>query len=180
MQVFHTALPGVLRLEPFRHQDIRGSFVRMFRSSELAAAVGHEVVWHESYVSTSIPGTVRGLHFQLPPHDHWKLVTCLSGQVLDVVVDVRRNATYGQFVSIELHAASGTQVLIPPGCAHGFCVLGDNPATLLYHTSTEHTPSHDTGIRWDSAGIAWPISGTPILSERDQKLPGLADFISPW
>lgn len=173
------ALPGLFRITSFQHPDARGVFTRIFRSSELKAATGQDIRWAESYVSTSIPGVVRGMHFQLPPHDHWKLVTCLAGRVLDVALDLRSGPHYGQVVAVELDAAQATQLLIPPGCAHGFAVLGNEPATLLYHTSSEHAPTHDAGIRWDSFGFSWPTT-SPILSDRDRQLPAFAEFASPW
>ena len=135
--------------------------------------------FQEQYFSESVHGVVRGLHFQLPPHDHHKLVTCLSGEVLDVVVDLRQNSpTFGKHVSFILNERQANQVYIPTGCAHGFCVTSPR-ATLLYNVGTMYAPSYDAGIRWNSVGIDWPFTD-PEISARDNALPTFKDFVSPF
>lgn len=120
---------------------------------------------------------LRGLHFQAPPHDHYKLVTCIAGEAFDVIVDLRKSSpTYGQHESFELNG--GDSVFVPAGCAHGFYVRSES-ATLLYNVSTIHAPSHDTGIRWDSVGVSWP-SANPVVSERDAGLIAFAEFSTPF
>ena len=119
------------------------------------------------------------MHFQLPPHDHAKLVFCLSGRVLDVNLDLRRaSPSYGQAYATELDGRIAGGVYIPRGFAHGFLALEGN-ATLHYLVETAHAPSHDTGLHWDSFGFAWPIRA-PLLSSRDAALPGWADFETPF
>jgi dTDP-4-dehydrorhamnose 3,5-epimerase len=119
------------------------------------------------------------MHFQLPPHDHYKLVVCLAGGVLDVVLDLRRGSpAYGKFESFELTGRSPQLLLIPPGLAHGFCVT-EAPATMYYKVTTAYSPAHDSGVRWNSIGFEWPVND-PLVSARDAALPALADFQSPF
>ena len=171
-------IAGVGLLRPAAKHDSRGSFVKFFQE-DVFAAHGMPTRFAEQYYSVSANNVLRGLHFQTPPHDHYKLVTCIEGDVFDVVVDLRKNSTsYGQHESFELNGAGGESVFIPTGCAHGFYVCSKS-ATILYNVSTVHAPAHDTGIRWDSVGIAWPCE-TPIISERDAALAPFADFKPPF
>jgi dTDP-4-dehydrorhamnose 3,5-epimerase len=121
---------------------------------------------------------LRGMHFQLPPAAHDKLVYCPVGKVLDVVLDLRSSAKRGRFISRELNASNREMLFIPRGCAHGFVALEDE-SMMVYQTSTVHSPAHDAGVLWNSFGFAWPVAN-PILSERDQKFPALRDFKSPF
>lgn len=172
------AIPGCVLVNLRLFQDARGLFVKTFLA-EAFAAHGLHAHFTETFYSTSHHNVLRGLHFQLPPHDHAKLVTCVAGAALDVVVDVRRGSpTFGQALSIPLDAAQPQAVYIPSGCAHGFYTVSAS-ATLLYQTSVSHVPTHDAGIRWDSIPLAWP-SPAPIVSERDQRWPTLAEFASPF
>lgn len=178
MQVEPSDIPGCVRLALFRADDARGAFVKLFeRSTFTGAGLDGEVA--EAFCSTSRRGVIRGLHLQLPPHAHAKTVAVLSGRVLDVVVDLRTDSpAFGQHATFELDARDGAGVHVPVGCAHGFQALTDD-ATMVYLVSTEHSPEHDTGIRWDSAAIDWPLPAT-VVSERDAGLPALADFDSPF
>ena len=172
------ALQGAFEVRPKVHEDARGLFCKLFHRG-LFAEAGLADDFAEDYYSVSVAGVVRGLHFQRPPHDHAKLVYCLSGAATDILLDLRRgSATYGQHVKIQLSEAARNGVYIPSGFAHGFCVA-EGQATLLYKTSTVHAPASDSGIRWDSAGIDWPVAA-PLLSERDRALPTLAQFESPF
>jgi len=121
---------------------------------------------------------VRGMHFQLPPHDHVKLVYCPVGAVLDVLVDLRKGSGMGRVASAELRGDEPSLLVIPKGVAHGFRALRDD-SLMVYKTSTEHAPSHDAGIRWDSFGFDWGVA-LPVLSARDAAHPALADFASPF
>lgn len=176
MRLTETGVAGCYLVEPYRHQDRRGEFVKHFRRSALAAR-GIEFPVAETYLSVSVAGSIRGMHFQAPPHDHWKLVHCVSGAVLDCVVDLRR-AAFGTFVTAELTSDSRLGILIPPGAAHGFLTVSPS-ATVSYAVSSEHAPDHDRGIRWDSFGFSWPVAD-PIVSPRDQQLPTLADLATPF
>ncbi len=172
-------LSGAYELLPSVLGDERGRFIKTYHEPAFAE-LGLPFVLAEEFLTTSQHGVIRGLHFQSPPHDHIKVVCCVVGEVLDVLLDLRVGSpTYGQHARFFLSAERSTVLYIPPGIAHGFCVTGPGDATLLYKVSTPYAPAHDTGIRWDSAGIDWPISA-PTLSERDRALPALSKFISPF
>jgi dTDP-4-dehydrorhamnose 3,5-epimerase len=133
----------------------------------------------EEFYSVSRKNVLRGMHFHMPPYDHEKLVYCISGRVLDVLLDLRLDsATFGRYTSAELSAENRLQYLIPKGIAHGFYTLSEN-SIMIYKTSTLHVPSHDSGILWNSFGFNWGFE-TPIVSERDAKLPAMDKFISPF
>jgi dTDP-4-dehydrorhamnose 3,5-epimerase len=167
-------IDGVLTLTHVTTQDARGSFMKIYRDD---LPPFDRLRFAESFYSRSKRGVVRGLHFQTPPFEHQKLVTCLSGSVFDCVVDLRRRSpTFGAAFSCELVA--GEAILIPVGCAHGFCALSDD-ATLLYHVTSPYAPDHDKGIHWTSAKVVWPVE-SPILSARDESLPRLSEFESPF
>jgi dTDP-4-dehydrorhamnose 3,5-epimerase len=173
-----TAIAGCAVVELTHHHDERGEFVKVFQSSVTRAA-GDDPDISELFWSRSRRGVVRGLHFQVPPHAHTKLVTIIAGQALDAVVDLRVGSpTHGTCVTVGLDAAAPVGVVVPIGCAHGFQALADD-TVVLYATSTEHHPESDVGVRWDSAGIAWPIADA-TTSARDAAFPALADFVSPF
>lgn len=178
MRVTPSSIPGCLLIDPFHAADSRGSFTKIFRHSEFAAA-GLHGDFREEYYSISGRGVLRGLHFQNPPHDHFKVVHCVQGACIDAVVDLRVGSpTYGRHAVFELDADTPRIVYVAPGLAHGFFALRDG-TILLYRTSTEYAPDHDCGIRWDSVGIDWP-SAQPILSQRDRTFASLSDFTSPF
>lgn len=169
---------GVRVLRPAARNDRRGRFVK-FVQEDIFLEHGIPTAFAEQYYSVSTHNVLRGLHFQTPPHDHYKLVTCVEGDVFDVVVDLRKDSvTYAGHQSFELSGARGDSVFVPSGFAHGFYVRS-NVAIMLYSVGSLHAASHDTGIRWDSAGIKWPASN-PIVSDRDAAFATLADFESPF
>lgn len=159
-------------------RDARGSFQKIFRTDHLEKR-GLDLRFRESFVSFSEPGVLRGMHFQLPPADHWKLVACIAGSILDVCVDLRKGPTYGKAHAWTLTEEAGGAVLIPPGFGHGFLAGPAKAAGVLYLTTSEHDPARDTGVRWDTIGFAWPTS-TPLLSDRDRGFVSLEDFKSPF
>jgi dTDP-4-dehydrorhamnose 3,5-epimerase len=178
MRVEPTAIPGCYQLFPLVSKDSRGSFVKTFRK-DVFAKHGLVTEFSEEYYSISRKGVLRGMHFQTPPHDHFKVVYCLSGLVLDAIVDLRVGSpAYRQSETLALSAELGNMLYIAPGIAHGFYTLSDE-AILQYKVTTAYAPKHDGGIKWDSAGIAWP-DASPILSVRDHGFPGLVDFLSPF
>lgn len=171
-------IPGAAVEHLFHHVDARGEFVKVFQASA-AREAGDDVAIAELFWSRSHRGVVRGLHFQVPPHAHTKLVTIVSGTALDVVVDLRRGSpAFGTACTIPLDAAAPVAVVVPVGCAHGFQATTDN-TVVAYATSTEHAPESDCGIRWDSIGIEWPIPAV-VTSERDGAFPALEAFESPF
>ena len=168
--------PDVLFFESFMHQDARGIFEKPFFGKELQ---NYFPMISEVIISKSTKDVIRGLHFQIPPHDTEKLIYCIEGQIQDVFIDLRKNSkTYGLHESVHLCDDDNKSVLIPKGFAHGFSVLSDS-ATVLYLQSTNFSLDHDRGIQPLSAGINWEVEN-PILSEKDKALSKLEEFISPW
>lgn len=171
-------LPGCYEILPVASKDERGSFVKIFHQG-LFSEKGLETLFVEDFYSISKQGVLRGLHFQTPPHAAAKLVTCLSGTVLDAVVDLRRGSpSYGRFATFTLDDEKGNLLYVPAGFEHGFYVTR-GPALMLYKATALYDKAHDTGIRWDSAGIPWPDL-RPIVSERDGRFPPLDDFKTPF
>lgn len=175
-----TAIPGCLVVPLFHHTDYRGDFVKVYQAAAVSGVPADEDdAVAELFWSRSARGVLRGLHFQVPPHAHRKLVTVISGAVLDVVVDLRVGSpTYGDHVTIALDAARPTAIQVPVGCAHGFQSTADD-TVVLYATSTVHAPDADRGIRWDTIGVDWPITDVDV-SPRDAGFPPLTDFQSPF
>lgn len=168
------AIPDVLLIAPRVRTDGRGFFMETYKRSEFAAAGVGEIFVQENH-SSSVRGVLRGLHFQRPPQAQSKLVRVVSGTIFDVAVDLRPDsATRGAWVGVDLSAEDKTLMYIPDWCAHGFCVLSDR-AEVVYHTSTEYSPEHESGIMWNdpAVGIRWPIAD-PIVSDRDKQWPLLA------
>lgn len=178
MELVPTILEGCFKIHPFFTEDERGTFVKTF-NAERFAEFGLQTEWREEYYSSSRKGVIRGMHFQTPPYDHEKLVYCLSGKVLDVILDLRSaSRTYGRYISIALDANKGHGMFIPKGMAHGFLALTEN-VLMAYKVATTYAPQNDAGIRWDSFGCDWGVNN-PIISTRDNKHPFLEDFISPF
>ncbi|MBB3117522.1 dTDP-4-dehydrorhamnose 3,5-epimerase [Pseudoduganella violacea] len=178
MIILPTKLEGCFQIIPNILRDERGHFVKTFHE-ELFREHGLETVFREEYYSASQRGVLRGLHFQTPPQDHTKLVYCVQGAVLDAAVDLRVGSpTYGQHLTMELSGENGHMLYLAPGVAHGFYTLSAQ-ALMMYKVSTVYAPAHDSGILWNSAGIAWP-GDNPVLSQRDQGFAALADFASPF
>jgi dTDP-4-dehydrorhamnose 3,5-epimerase len=178
MEFVPTDLPGCVIVQTLARDDPRGSFAKTFHLNTFAAA-GLRTDWREEYHSHSRRGVVRGMHFQLPPTDHAKLVYCLAGEVLDVVIDLRVGSpTFRRTISAPLTAGNGRGLYVPSGCAHGFASLSED-SLMLYKVTSVHSPDCDAGIAWDSIGFNWPIDA-PLLSERDARHPVLAAFDSPF
>ena len=168
------AIPEVLLIAPRVWTDTRGFFMETYKRSEFAAAGIAEIFVQENH-SSSQRGVLRGLHFQRPPQAQSKLVRVTSGKIFDVAVDLRPgSATRGAWVGVELSADDRTLVYIPEWCAHGFCVLSER-ADVVYHTSAEYSPEHESGILWNdpALGITWPVAD-PIVADRDKQWPQLA------
>ena len=171
-------IPGVMELRARVYEDGRGRFVKVFHRDAFLSA-GLHADYAETFYSVSRRHVVRGLHFQIPPMAHAKLVSCVQGRIQDAVVDLRRGSpTYGQYALTELSAEAGNVLYIPHGIAHGFCTLSET-AIVVYHVSSLYSPEHDRGVRWDSADIPWAVN-SPIMSDRDQSFPPLTAFVSPF
>jgi dTDP-4-dehydrorhamnose 3,5-epimerase len=178
IELISTSISGCYEIQPRVISDDRGRFVKTFHENWFAdkSLNGN---FREQYYSISRRGVLRGMHFQAPPHDHTKLVYCVSGDVVDVIVDLRlKSKTFGRFVAIDLNSEKGNMVYLEPGLAHGFYTRSET-ATLIYNVTTVHSPQHDSGIRWDSFGFVWE-SSMPTISDRDARLPALSDFQSPF
>lgn len=176
MQFLPTDINDVKLIQHDVFEDYRGSFVKIYQRSKFIEQ-NFQSDFSECYYTDSKKGVIRGMHFQLPPHNHAKLVTIIHGTVVDVILDLRKNSnTFLRYYSVELSRENRKSIYIPSGCAHGFGVLS-NSAIVCYMTSTEHMPSHDVGIRYDSIGYKWEISN-PVLSVRDTTFPTLSEFMS--
>ena len=174
MKFEKTDIDGVFIIEHDVYKDARGAFVKTFHKEEFSQ-MGLEWDFRESYYTRSKEDVIRGMHFQVPPHDHAKLVTIIHGTVVDVILDLRRSSpTLGQHVAVELSRENRKSIYIPRGCAHGFSVLGES-AIVYYMVTSEHAPAHDKGIRFDSFGYDWKV-GQPIISPRDLQFPKLAEY----
>lgn len=178
--IHHTPLAGLLTLQPRVFADNRGTFVKTFHHQAFRD-MGLSFEPREEYYTASYFGVLRGMHFQVPPADHAKLVYCTSGTVLDVVLDLRRNSpTFGGVFAEELSETNRKIMYIPSGFAHGFLTLSTF-ALMVYKTTTTHDPAYDKGVHWSSFGFDWPLNGiTPILSKRDLEQPPLAEFNTPF
>lgn len=175
-------MPSVQLIHPKRHGDSRGWFTEVY-SVPAFSALGISETFVQDNHSLSAPAfTLRGLHFQSPPRGQAKLIRCIRGRIFDVAVDVRRGSpTYGQWAGTELSAENGHQLFVPIGFAHGFLTL-EPDCEVTYKCSDTYAPDADGGIAWDSVGIDWPIpAGVALeLSDKDKRLPTLADFDSPF
>lgn len=169
-------LPGCYSATLSAFEDARGSFRKLFHAQSFQTLLPGFVP-AEVYLTTSAKGVLRGMHFQVPPHDHAKVVICLSGRVTDVLLDLRRGHGFGASTHVELTPQGPNTVLIPKGVAHGFYSHEDGSA-LLYLVETEHALESDAGVLWNSFGFDWP-SQNAILSDRDTKHPTLKSFQSP-
>lgn len=180
MQIEDTKLSGVKILTPQRFGDARGYFSESWNRKRMAEhGLDYDFVQDNHSVSVEI-GTLRGLHFQAPPHAQDKLVRCGRGALFDVVVDIRKGSpTYGQWLGVELSAENGRQMLVPKGFLHGF-ITRARETEILYKCTDYYTPACDGAVRWDSCGIDWGFAGAPVLSEKDAQAPTLAAFDSPF
>ena len=176
MTFTRTAIPDVVIIEPKVHGDSRGYFVETFRQDKLEEFLGYQINFCQDNESKSSKGVLRGLHYQLPPHAQTKLVRVISGRVLDVAVDIRRNSpTFGQHVAVELSADNKKQLLVPRGFAHGFVVLEDD-TVFAYKVDNYYSPQCDRGIAFDdkNLNIDWILKKEELnLSAKDTKQPKL-------
>ncbi len=177
-----TKIKDLIILEPRIFEDERGYFVESYNQKKFEAICG-KVLFVQDNESKSSKGVLRGLHFQKPPFDQAKLVRCIKGKVLDVVVDLRkRSQTYGQHLALELSCENKKQLFIPRGFAHGFLVLS-RFAIFSYKVDNVYAPDYDSGIFWNdqTLNIHWGVDKSQIVvSEKDSKLSLFSDFKSPF
>jgi dTDP-4-dehydrorhamnose 3,5-epimerase len=178
VQVLTTELPGVLIIEPDRFGDARGFFSESWNRRRMAGH-GVEIDFVQDNHSLSVePGTLRGLHFQTPPHAQAKLVRCGRGAFMDVVADIRHGSpTYGRWLGIDLSFENGRQLLVPEGFLHGF-VTRQPETEIIYKCSDYYAPDCDAAVRFDDPDLAidWGLNGPPILSDKDAAAPRLRDL----
>jgi len=183
MRISLSDFDGPRLLHPVRHEDHRGFFSETWAADRFRED-GIEQSWVQDNHSASIAaGTLRGLHFQLPPHAQAKLVRVPKGAVYDVIVDLREGSpTFGAWSGVELSDSNWNQLFVPEGFAHGFCTL--QPDThVMYKVSAPYAPQAESGLRWDdpSLAIEWPkIGGRYVVTERDRAWPSLAQVQLPF
>jgi dTDP-4-dehydrorhamnose 3,5-epimerase len=177
MEIIDTPIAGVKIIETEPRTDERGSFGRWFCAQELAPALGKRSIVQINHSKTVNVGTIRGMHYQKPPHAEMKFVRCMKGKVWDIAIDIRTGSpTFLQWVAAELSPESGRMLCIPEGCAHGFQVLEANSELLYLHTAF-YEPNSEGGIHHadPQISIPWPLPVTHI-SKRDAEYPFLTAF----
>jgi dTDP-4-dehydrorhamnose 3,5-epimerase/CDP-3, 6-dideoxy-D-glycero-D-glycero-4-hexulose-5-epimerase len=169
-----TPIDGLFLLSNSLFYDQRGCFKKVF-SRDAFTELSLATDFAELYYSINKKNVIRGMHFQIPPMDHIKLVYVITGKIRDVCLDLRHNSkTFGKFFDCTLSGNDSNYLYIPKGMAHGFASLEDN--TVVHYAQTScHSQKHDFGVRYDSFGFTWDIHD-PILSDRDNSLPKLADL----
>jgi len=175
MNIITTSLEGILIVEPKAFSDRRGFFMETYNQNRYFKA-GIDSIFVQDNLSYSVKGTVRGLHFQVR-HPQAKLVQVLTGEIFDVVVDIRPGSvTFGKWIGIHLSDKNRHQLFIPEGFAHGICILSES-AHLLYKCSDFYVPDDEGGIIWSDPdiGIKWPVDN-PIISEKDSLYPKLSEL----
>jgi len=176
MEFIQTAIKDVILIKPQVFADQRGYFMETYHEKEYRHN-GINAHFVQDNMSSSVQGTLRGLHYQLAPHAQGKLVRVTRGRVFDVAVDLRRqSATFGQYVGVELTEENKFSLWVPPGFAHGFYVLSDS-AEFTYKCTAFYNPAAERGISWNDPeiNIQWPIDNNNIiLSDKDKKFPPLS------
>ena len=178
MKINKTFIEDLLIIEPQLFKDERGFFYESYNKNNLDI----NIVFVQDNESKSYKGVIRGLHFQAPPFEQTKLVRCISGNILDVAVDLRTNSkTYGKFFSIELSSENNKQLFVPKGFAHGFQVLSEI-AIVNYKVDNYYNPDSDSGLIWNDKDLSidWNLDLKPILSKKDLKLISVKDLKSPF
>ena len=180
MKISKTFIEDLLVIEPELFKDDRGFFYESYNKNNLDKTVN--VVFIQDNESKSYKGVVRGLHFQKPPYAQTKLIRCISGSILDVAVDLRKNSkTYGKSFSVELSSENNKQLFVPKGFAHGFQVLS-NEAIVNYKVDDYYNLDSDSGIIWNDKDLSidWNLDIKPILSNKDLKLELFKNLKSPF
>ena len=180
MKINKTFIEDLLIIEPQLFKDDRGFFYESYNKNNLDKVIN--IVFVQDNESKSNRGVIRGLHFQKPPHAQTKLVRCVSGNILDVAVDLRTNSkTYGKSFSIELSSENNRQLFVPKGFAHGFQVLSEI-AIVSYKVDNYYNPDSDSGLIWNDKDLSidWNLDLKPILSKKDLKLISFKELKSPF
>jgi len=179
MQAAVFDISGPVLLTPIRHRDVRGFFSETYNERELRPFLGDARFVQDNHLLSLKAGTIRALHFQVPPKTQGKLIRVTRGSVFEVAVDLRRGSlSYGKHVSTVLTADNWQQLWVPPGFAHGLCTL-EPDTEVIYKVTDFYSPEHERGIRWNDPGldIGWPpVAATPTVLDKDKALPLLADL----
>ena len=171
-------IPDVILIEPKVFEDERGFFMETYKKEDFDEKAGIKGEFIQDNHSKSEYGVLRGLHFQKEPYAQTKIVRCVSGEIYDVAVDLRKNSpTFGRYVSVELSEENKFMVYVPKGFAHGFLVLSEN-AEVIYKVDNVYAPGYETGLIWndEDIGIKWPVDN-PIISQKDRNLLTLKELI---
>lgn len=180
MDIDQTSLPGVVVLTQRRFGDDRGWFCETWNRAAMVEAEIELDFVQDNHSFSAEPGTLRGLHYQAPPHAQAKLVRCSRGAIFDVAVDVRRGSpTFGHWAGVELSSENGKQLLVPAGFLHGFITRAPD-TEVQYKVTDVYAPDCDRAVRWDSCGVDWGFDGAPVLSGKDAAAPDFADWESPF
>ena len=180
MTISKTFIEDLLIFEPQLFKDDRGFFYESYNKNNLDKVIN--VVFVQDNESKSNEGVVRGLHFQKPPYAQTKLIRCISGSILDVAVDLRKNSkTYGKSFSVELSGENNKQLFVPKGFAHGFQVISDE-AIVNYKVDNFYNPKSDSGIIWNDKDLSidWNLDIKPVISLKDLKLISFKELKSPF
>jgi dTDP-4-dehydrorhamnose 3,5-epimerase len=173
MRILERILPGLYLLELFKHEDERGTFLKTFNSTRLLGE-GISFEASESFITISRRNVLRGMHFQAGPSAHDKIVSCISGEILDVTADARQGSpSFNKPYSIKLDSRDCYGLFIGKGYAHGFLTVSEK-SVVSYLVSKIHDPIHDSGVHWSSIDFDWPIQ-SPIVSLRDARLPPISN-----
>ena len=180
MKIEATALPGVLILTPRRFGDARGWFSESWNRRTLQdVGLNLPEFVQDNHSFSAAAGTLRGLHYQVPPHSQGKLVRCGRGVLFDVAVDARRGSPqYGRWVGVELSFENGRQLWVPPGFLHGFVTRAPD-TEIIYKCTGFYSPEAEGSVRWDTLGIDWGVDD-PVLSDKDAQAQGFAGFKTPF
>ncbi|NUU99645.1 dTDP-4-dehydrorhamnose 3,5-epimerase [Marinitoga sp. 1154] len=178
MEIIKTKFEGIYLIKTNFFKDFRGVFNKVFNYNIFKKS-GLNSEFKEFFYSISQKNVIRGMHFQIPPYEHEKLVFVSNGSIIDVVVDIRKNSNnFGKFFEIKLYSEKNIAIYISKGFAHGFLSLEDN-TIVNYLTTSIYSKEHDFGIKWNSFGYNWNVEH-PIVSERDDQFPELIEFNSPF
>lgn len=173
MNFHETSIPGAFIIHYDKFEDERGFFAKVFSRREFERHnLGTDFVDFNLSFSRK-KGTLRGLHYQLPPHSEDKLMRCTKGGIYEVIVDMRaESSAFGRWMGVELRPGGLTMLYVPKGVANGFQTLEDD-SEVFYTASRYHNPAAERGLRWNdpALGISWPVAGDPILSDKDRRWP---------
>ena len=177
-EIIETEIKGCFHIKPRVKIDARGCLIKVFNATYFEKT-GIHLNFKEVFYTLSDRNVMRGMHFQVPPCDGGKIVYCLAGDVVDVILDIRKSSpTFGKYKVFELSSKTSDIVYMEAGLAHGFFVKS-NRAILMYHSTFEYSSTCDKGLLWNSFGAPWPTK-EPVLSSRDKSFPKFFEYESPF